>query len=106
MRTIQILLQLVNSIATNPSILPLLPWEDIRLCLFTELENRDSLYTEEQILQRNAVFTELLEEMRQFGAAGDTNAVISRFCWNRPISIMPACAITGKIPLWCWAIPM
>ena len=79
MRTIQILLQLVNSIAANPSILPLLPWEDIRLCLFTELAYRDRLYTEEQIRQRNAVFTELLDEMRQYGAAVDAEAVISRF---------------------------
>lgn len=79
MRTIQILLQLVNSITGNPSILPLLPWEDIQLCLFTELENRDKLYTAEQIRQRNAVFMELLEEMRQYAAAGDAEAVISRF---------------------------
>ena len=71
MRTIQILLQLVNSIETNPSILPLLPWEDIRLCLFTELEYRDKLYTEEQIRQRNTVFTDLLDKMRQCGAAGE-----------------------------------
>lgn len=38
MRTIQILLQLVNSITANPSVLPLLPWEDIRLCLLMELD--------------------------------------------------------------------
>lgn len=56
-----------------------MPWEDIRLCLFTELAYRDRLYTEEQIRQRNAVFTELLDEMRQYGAAGDAEAVISRF---------------------------
>lgn len=79
MRTIQILLELVNSITVNPSILPLLPWEDIQLCLLTELEYRDKLYTAEQIQRRNALFQELIAEMRQYGAAGDAEAVISRF---------------------------
>lgn len=78
MRTIQILLQLVNSITANPSILPLLPWEDIRLCLLMELEYRDHLYTREQIKHRNALFLELIAETRQYASLGDAEAVVFR----------------------------
>ena len=78
MRTIQILLQLVNSITANPSVLPLLPWEDIRLCLLMELEYRDHLYTREQIKHRNALFLELIAETRQYASLGDAEAVVFR----------------------------
>lgn len=78
MRTIQIFLNLINSIIANPSVLPLLPWEDIRLCLFTELEARDPLYTKEHILHRNTLFQELIEETQQYASWGNAEAVASR----------------------------
>ena len=79
MQTIEILQGLVNSITANPFILSKLPWEDIQLCLLTELECRDKLYTPEQIQRRNALFRELIEEMRQYAADGDAVEVLSRF---------------------------
>ncbi len=78
MRTIQIFLNLINSIIANPSVLSLLPWEDIGLCLLMELEARGSLYTREHILQRNALFQELIAETRQYASLGNTEAVVSR----------------------------
>ena len=51
MRTIQIFLELIHSIESNPSVAPLLPWEDIQLCILTELECREGLYSSEQFRQ-------------------------------------------------------
>lgn len=79
MQTIEILQGLVNSITANPFILSKLPWEDIQLCLLTELEYRDKLYTPEQIQRRDTLFRELIEEMRQYAAADDAVEVLSRF---------------------------
>lgn len=79
MRTIEILQRLIDSITGNPFILSQLPWEDIQLCLLTELEYRDGLYTPEQMQQRAALIRELIEQMRQYAAIGDALEVISRF---------------------------
>lgn len=79
MQTIEILQGLVNSITVNPFVLSKLPWEDIQLCLLTELEYRDKLYTPEQIQRRDTLFRELIEEMRQYAADGDAVEVLSRF---------------------------
>ncbi|MDE6518443.1 MAG: hypothetical protein K2L18_11465, partial [Acetatifactor sp.] len=78
MRTIQIFLNLINSIIANPSVLSLLPWEDIEFCLFMELEARDPLYTREHIMQRNTLFQELIAETRQYASSGNAEAVVSR----------------------------
>lgn len=48
MRSVQILTQIVHTILQNPSISPTLPWDDIRLCILAELDDRQILYTDEQ----------------------------------------------------------
>jgi len=79
MRTIQILLELINSIKTNPSLAAMLPWEDIGLCISAELECRDGLYPEEQLIRTKQLFQELVDEAGQCALAGDIEAVIARF---------------------------
>lgn len=78
MRTVQILLGLINSIKANPSIAAVLPWEDIRLCISAELECRNGLYPAEQFLRTKQLFQELLDEAEQYAFSGNTEAVISR----------------------------
>lgn len=78
MRTIQIFLKLISSIIASPSNVTLLPWEDIQLCLFAELECRNGLYPQEQTRHRDQQFQELLEEARQYASMGNAEAVISR----------------------------
>lgn len=78
MRTIQILLQIINSIQTNPLTVAMLPWEDIRLCILAELECRSGLYSDSQFLQTRQLFTELLAETEQESVAHNPNGVILR----------------------------
>lgn len=76
MRTIQILLQLINSIKTNPAVAARLPWADILLCVSEELACRTALYSDAQFQQTNRLFTELLEEAKAEAAAYNPDAVI------------------------------
>ena len=78
MRTIQIFLELIHSIESNPSVAPLLPWEDIQLCILTELECREGLYSSEQFRQILLALQELLDEAGQAASGGNADAVISR----------------------------
>lgn len=48
MKTIEILLQFIKAIQTNPAILYQIPWEDLKLCIATELEYRCELYPPSQ----------------------------------------------------------
>ena len=76
MRTIKIFQDLINSIISNPAVLSLLPWEDLRLCLSAELQCREDLYPEHQLQSRNLLFQELMNESRQQAAEGDAKTVI------------------------------
>ena len=76
MRTIQILLQLIHSIKTNPSVAAMLPWADILLCVSEELECRAALYSDAQFGQTNRLFTDLLKEAEAEAAAYNPDAVI------------------------------
>ncbi len=78
MRTIQILLQLINSIRTNPAVAALLPWEDILLCVSEELSCRTGLYTDARFEQVSRLFAELVEEAKAEAAAYNPDAVILR----------------------------
>lgn len=78
MRTIQILLQLINSIQANPLTAASLPWEDIRLCVLTELECRAALYADTQFMQTRQLFIDLLAEAEQESMAYNPNGVLSR----------------------------
>lgn len=77
MRTIQILLQLIHSIKTNPAVAAMLPWSDILLCVSEELTCRAALYSEAQFQQTNLLFTDLLKEAETEAAAYNPEAVIS-----------------------------
>lgn len=77
MRTIQILLQLINSIKANPSVTALLPWADILLCISEEFGCRAALYSDAQFQQINRLFTDLLKEAEAEAAACHPEAVIS-----------------------------
>ena len=76
MRTIQILLQLINSIKANPSVAAMLPWSDILLCVSEELKCRAALYSDAQFKQTNRLFTDLLKEAEAEAAAYNPEAVI------------------------------
>lgn len=76
MRTIQILLQISNSIQTNPLSASMLPWADIRLCVLTELEYRTAFYSDAQFQRLEQLFTELLNEAEQDSIAYHTNGVL------------------------------
>lgn len=77
MRTIQILLQLINSIQTNSLTVSRLPWADIRLCILTELELCAALYTKAQFQQTVQLFNELINEAEQDSLECNANSVIS-----------------------------
>ena len=48
MKTLEIILQLINIIQSNPSSIQQIPWEDLKLCIITELECRRDLYPSDQ----------------------------------------------------------
>lgn len=75
MRTIQIFLQLIDTITRNPSAAAMIPWDDIKLCISTELEYRSGLYSPDRFTRVNRLFTDLSDN-----AAADSHsaaAVIS-----------------------------
>lgn len=78
MRTIQIFLEIINSIKKNPSVAALLPWEDIRLCILTELEYREGLYPLEQFQRISILIQDLMAETMEYASAGNTEAVAAR----------------------------
>lgn len=78
MRTIQILLQIINFIKANPSAVALLPWSDILLCISEELACRTELYSDVQFAQTNHLFAELLKEAETEAAAYNSDEVIAR----------------------------
>jgi len=78
MRTIQIFLELINSIKNQPSIVALLPWEDIQLCILAELECREGLYSATQFQQITLLVQESLDETMQHASADNAEAVISK----------------------------
>ncbi len=79
MQTTHILSKLVDSIESNPTILPLLPWEDIRLCLSAELDCRDGIYPATQLQKAQDLLAEMLTSAEQHAAANHVQAVISLF---------------------------
>lgn len=79
MQTIQILSKLTNSIVSNPAVITMLPWEDIRLCLSTELDCRKDVYPPAQLQQTHDLFTKILAEAEQSASANDAQTVISQF---------------------------
>lgn len=78
MRTIQIFLELIHSILSNPAVVALLPWDDIRLCINAELECRDGLYSPQRIPHRNLLFQTMVDEAIQYASIGDAEAVAAR----------------------------
>lgn len=72
MRTIQILQQLINNISDNPSVLPLIPWNDVKLCLSAELEDHRFLYPDEQF---SALLQEIADSYNQILEAANASDV-------------------------------
>lgn len=77
MRTTQIFLQFIDTIRKNPSASAMLPWDDIKLCISTELEYRSGIYSPERLVYVNQLFTDLLAE-----------TATSSFSANTAISIL------------------
>lgn len=65
MQTIEILSKIQETIYENPGSIPTLPWEDIKLCLLTELEYRQELYTDSQYQQIQSVLQNEWAELIQ-----------------------------------------
>lgn len=78
MQTVQILSKLINSIESNPSVISMLPWEDVRLCLSTELDCREGIYPEAQFQQAHHMFAEMLAQARQSAFANHAQGVVSQ----------------------------
>lgn len=78
MRTIQIFQKLINSIKANPSITALLPWEDIQLCILTELEDREALYTAGQFQHIRILIQDYMDDAMRYASGGNAEAVMLR----------------------------
>lgn len=65
MRTIQLLLQLIDKINANPSIIPLITWNDILSCVLAELDDRQSIYPASQLLSLKQDMINILSEIEQ-----------------------------------------
>lgn len=76
MRTVQILQQICDNILQNPSIASQMPWEDIKVCILTELDDRRILYSN---VQYSSICTMLQSKFSQLDFAnsiGDYSALI------------------------------
>lgn len=77
MKTLKIILQIINSIQTNPSSLYQIPWEDLKLCFNTELEYREELYPEVQLQSIKQLFQRQFFALDKCLAIPDVSAIIS-----------------------------
>lgn len=76
MKTVEIILQLINSIQKNPSSLYQMPWEDLKLCFITELDYRRELYPDTQFQFLLKLFQNHFSELDNCLAIPDISAVI------------------------------
>ena len=63
MNTLEITLQLIHTLENNPASLSQIPWQDLKICLTTELEYRKELYPIEQFLSINQLFQTKFQEL-------------------------------------------
>ena len=63
MKTLDITLQLIQSLENNPTFLYQIPWSDLKLCFITELEYRKELYPKEQFKSLNQLFQTKFQDL-------------------------------------------
>lgn len=76
MKTVNITLQLIQSLKNNPAFLHQIPWQDLKLCFTTELEYRKKLYPKEQFEIINQLFQEKFQTLDTNISISNTFAVI------------------------------
>lgn len=76
MQTVQILLQLLNTLADNPAIISSLPMDDIRTCILAELDIRKELYSSIQLSGIKQDFIDVFAEMEQAMASMDEHTLL------------------------------
>lgn len=76
MHTVQLLLQLLDTLANNPSIISSLPMNDIRTCILTELDIRKELYSSNQLLSIKQDFSDVFTQMEQAAASMDVHTLL------------------------------
>lgn len=77
MKTLEIVLQLINSIQTNPTSLYQIPWEDLKLCLITELDCRKELYPDTQFQSIKQLFQAHFIALAEYMTIPDVPAIIN-----------------------------
>lgn len=65
MRTIEILLKLIHSIKQNPNIISLLPFDDLQICICTEIQSLENYYSSEHLQSINNFFIHYLSDLKQ-----------------------------------------
>lgn len=76
MKTLEIVHQVINSIQTNPASLYQIPWEDLKLCLSTELDCRKELYPDDQFQSIQQLFHAHFDALEQYLTIPDTSAIV------------------------------
>lgn len=77
MKTLQITQQIISSIQKNPASLYQIPWEDLKLCFFTELEYRKDLYPPMQYQSVHQLFEKHFIALDNFLAIPDPSGIIN-----------------------------
>ena len=77
MKTAEIVLQLINTIETNPSSLYQIPWEDLKLCFTTELDLRKELYPAAQLQTIRKLFQTRFLAIEKYLTVPDASAITS-----------------------------
>lgn len=77
MKTLEIIFQLINSIQTNPASLYQIPWEDLKLCVITELDCRKELYPDTQFQAIKQLFYNRFQTLEKKLTIPDVSIIVS-----------------------------
>lgn len=76
MKTNEIIIQLINSIQNTPSCIYQIPWNDLEICLITEIEYRKELYPEPQFQAIKSLFHSKFVTLEKHILISDTPSII------------------------------
>lgn len=100
MRTVQIILQLIDAIRKNSDAISSIPWEDMVSCISIELAEHSHIYSQSHMQTIEKVFNELLTELSQSAAVMDSGSLVSCLQQiSRLLQVMPELSYVDKLSL-------
>lgn len=76
MKTLEIIIKIINSIKNTPSCIYQIPWNDLELCLFTEMDYRKEIYTDAQFHATKSLLHSKFVAIEKYILIPDLTAII------------------------------